>query len=101
MPKAKVTFEDIGETIEVPVGTKLEAISENTETGIVYGCRQCSCGTCMTEVVDGEENLEPASVLEFNVLDFHGASANTRLACQAKIIGDVTLRPLTLDETRD
>lgn len=97
MPKAKVTFEDINETVVVPAGTSLEDISEQTETGIVYGCRQCSCGTCMTEVIEGMENLEPASVLEIDVLEFHGASASTRLACQAKVKGDVTLRPIKQD----
>ena len=32
MPKAKLTFADIG-------------------AGIVYDCRECDCGTCLTEVV--------------------------------------------------
>lgn len=93
MPKAKVTFVESNETITVPVGTSLQDISEEVQTGIVYGCRQCSCGTCMTEVIEGPNGLEPPSVLEIEVLEFHGASANTRLACQCKVTGDVTLRP--------
>ncbi len=97
MPKAKVTFADTGETIDVNPGTSLVNVSEQTETGIMYGCRQCSCGTCMTEVVEGMDNLDPASVMEIDVLEFHGASANTRLACQTRIQGDVTFRPIKHD----
>ena len=39
MPKAKVTFEDIGVTITVPAGTRLIDVSERVGAGITYGCR--------------------------------------------------------------
>jgi ferredoxin len=93
MCKAKVTFADIGKTVTVPEGTRLIDIAEGVGSGIMYGCRQCSCGRCMTEVVDGEDRLEPPSVLEIKVLEHHEGGANSRLACQVKVRGDVTLRP--------
>jgi ferredoxin len=96
MCRAKVSFADIGKTVTVPEGTRLIDISEDVGTGIVYGCRQCNCGRCMVEVVDGEDGLEPPSVLEIKVLEYHEGGANSRLACQAKIVGDVTLRPRPL-----
>lgn len=97
MRKAKVTFADIGKTVTVPEGTHLLDVSEDVGTGIVYGCRQCGCGTCMMEVVEGEEGLAPPSVLELRVLEHHEAGAHRRLACQARIVGDVTLRPRPQD----
>ncbi|MBN2752944.1 MAG: (2Fe-2S)-binding protein [Rhodospirillaceae bacterium] len=93
MCKAKVTFADIDKTVTVPEGTRLIDISEDVGTGIIYGCRQCSCGRCMVEVIDGEDGLDPPSVLEIKVLEHHEGGANSRLACQARITGDVTLRP--------
>ena len=39
MPKAKVTFEDIGVAVTVPAGTRLIEVSEKVGAGITYGCR--------------------------------------------------------------
>ena len=47
MPKAKVTFEDIGVSVTVPAGTRLIEVSEKVGAGITYGCREGECGTCM------------------------------------------------------
>ena len=93
MCKATVTFADVGKSVRVPEGTRLIDVSDDAETGIVYGCRQCSCGRCMVEVVEGEDGLAPPTVLEIEVLDHHEGGARSRLACQAKVVGDVTLRP--------
>lgn len=97
MGKVNVTFSDTEKTVTVPLGTRLIDISQDADTGIVYGCRQCNCGTCMVEVVDGEDGLYPPSVLEIKVLEHHEGGANSRLACQAKVIGDVALRPRPRD----
>ncbi len=53
MPKANVTFEDIGITVSVPAGTRLIEISEKVGAGITYGCREGECGTCMMKIVSG------------------------------------------------
>ena len=63
MPKAKVTFEDIGVTVTVPAGTRLIEVSEKIGAGITYGCREGECCTCLTKVVTGGDNLAPPSVL--------------------------------------
>lgn len=93
MAKAKVTFEDINLTVTVPVGTRLIEVSEKVGSGIVYGCRECDCGTCMMEVTGGLKNLSEPSVLEENVLRENMAGGNHRLACQAQILGDVSIKP--------
>lgn len=94
MPKANVTFEDIGITVSVPAGTRLIEISEKVGAGITYGCREGECGTCMMKIVSGMENMSERSVLEDKVLKENMASRNNRLACQAQVLGgEVVVRP--------
>lgn len=93
MGKAKITFEDIGKTVSVPTGTRVIEVSEQIGAGIVYGCREGDCGTCMMRVQEGWHNLTEPSVLEEKVLKENMASRHDRLACQAQIIGDCTIKP--------
>ena len=93
MAKAKLTFEDIGVTLTVPVGVRVIEISEKVDSGIIYGCREGDCGTCMMKVVEGWNNLSTPSVIEDKILRENGAGRHYRLACQAQILGDVTVRP--------
>lgn len=94
MAKAKVTFEDIDLSVNVPVGTRVIEVSEKVGSGIIYGCRECDCGTCMMEVTEGHNNLSDPSVLEDKILRENMAGRHQRLACQAQVIGDVTLKPV-------
>ncbi|WP_260295651.1 2Fe-2S iron-sulfur cluster-binding protein [Sedimenticola hydrogenitrophicus] len=93
MAKAKITFEDIGKTVSVPAGTRVIEVSEQIGAGIVYGCREGDCGTCIMHVQEGWHNLTEPSVLEEKVLKENMAGRHDRLACQAQIIGDCTIKP--------
>lgn len=94
MPKAQVTFEDIGVTVTVPAGTRLIEVSEKIGAGLTYGCREGECGTCMMKIVSGAENLAAPSVLEDQVLKENYAGVANRLACQAQVLGGtVVVRP--------
>jgi ferredoxin len=93
MAKAKLTFSDIDLTVSVPIGTRVIEISEKVGAGIIYGCRECDCGTCIMDVVSGDENLSEPSVLEDKVLKENLAGRHQRLACQAQVLGDVTVKP--------
>jgi ferredoxin len=94
MPKANVTFEDIGITITVPAGTRLIEVSEQVGAGITYSCREGECGTCMMKIISGMENLAERSVLENKVLQENLAGRNDRLACQAQVLrGEIVVRP--------
>ena len=94
MPKAKVTFQDIGVSVTVPAGTRLIEVSEKVGAGITYGCREGECCTCLTRIDSGAENLAAPSVLEDQVLKDNLAPRAHRLACQAQILGgDVVVRP--------
>ena len=94
MPKAKVTFDDVGVSVTVPAGTRLIEVSEKVGYGITYGCREGECCTCLTRIISGAENLGTPSILEDQVLKDNMAPRKHRLACQAQILGgEVVVRP--------
>src|SRR5512135_3524013 len=93
MPKANVTFDNIGLTVTVPAGTRLIEISEKIGAGITYGCREGECGTCAVRIVKGMEHMSERSVLEDQVLQENMAGRDHRLACQAQVLGgDIVVR---------
>jgi ferredoxin len=92
--KAQLTFADIDVSVNVPAGIRVIEVSEKVGSGIVYGCREGDCGTCIMEVLEGMENLNTPSVLEDKVLRENMAGKRFRLACQAQVIGDVTVAPV-------
>ena len=51
------------------------------ELGVLFGCRSGLCGTCMIDIVDGEENLSELTEEEAAM----DRDRKHRLACQAKI----------------
>ncbi len=93
MAKAKLTFADIDVTVTVPAGTRIIEVSEKVGAGIIYGCRESDCGTCLTKVITGMENLSEPSAIELATLAEKKAGPNMRLACQTLVLGDATIRP--------
>ena len=94
MAKAQLTFTDVGITVNIPAGTRIIEVSDKVGSGIIYGCREGDCGTCMTHVEAGTGNLSEPSVLEAKVLKENLAGRNDRLACQCQVLsGDVKVRP--------
>jgi ferredoxin len=71
-----------------------------------HGCLSGSCGACRIEIVQGSENVQTAGLVEQNTIDAlkeefsttHGAEfvnkTNIRLACRAKILGDIQIKPI-------
>ncbi len=94
MTKGSLTFADVDVTVNVPAGTRIIEISEKVGAGIVYGCREGDCGTCITHVEEGDENLSAPSALELRVLRENLAGQSDRLACQCQVLGGtVKVRP--------
>jgi adenylate cyclase len=56
------------------------------------------CSTCRILIVEGIENVSPRSESEQDIAIQMGFSSNIRLACQSKIIGDIIVRRLVLDD---
>jgi ferredoxin len=68
-----------------------------------HGCLSGSCGACRIEVINGIENLRPASAVEVDTINHLKSSLaqnsgndkyknmDIRLACRAKVTGDITI----------
>ena len=67
MPKAKVILKTSAWRSPSPAGTRLIEVSERVGAGITYGCHEGRCGTCLTKVVSGGDNL----AVRFHSLHFH------------------------------
>ena len=90
----KITVLPAAATAEVPAGELLLDAGEKAGVEMEAGCFNCSCGTCVVEVVSGMENLEEPTPEELEVLDgWNKDPEKFRLACCVKIReGDVTIK---------
>ena len=73
---------------EVADGTPLQKAIDAAGADIMFGCREGSCATCMIEVLEGGENLNPHTDAEKTTLMPEELKANIRLACQCRILCD-------------
>ncbi|MBI2913266.1 MAG: (2Fe-2S)-binding protein [Chloroflexi bacterium] len=93
----KVTIEPLGQSIEAEVGA---SIMEAAWSHGLYWPTTCGgqgiCTSCACSVEAGDENLEPMGRSEMKTLreelgEATIRSRRLRLACQARIRGDVTV----------
>jgi|SRR5690606_19497753 len=71
-----------------------------------HGCLSGSCGACRIEVLEGQENLMKPGMVEQDTVESlktefkatYGedfvSKTEIRLACRAKVLGDVKIRPI-------
>ena len=76
---AKLIYKKTGAEKEVPDGEKIKSAAE--EIGVLFGCEDGLCGTCMIDVIKGEDNLSEITQAEKDL----ERDAKHRLACQCKI----------------
>jgi 2Fe-2S ferredoxin len=90
----KVKFLPAGTEVEAESGETLLDIALANGIEIQHACGGfCACTTCHCEVQTGLENLQPADSDEIERLDvLESRTASSRLACQAKVKGDLTVR---------
>ncbi|MFH0944147.1 MAG: 2Fe-2S iron-sulfur cluster-binding protein [Planctomycetota bacterium] len=88
----KITFAANGQVADVPLGTRVLDYCESNETPLAFGCLSGKCGTCVVEVLEGGESLDPRNEDERETLEMHDGTEGCRLACQIKVNGDLTLR---------
>ncbi len=81
-------------TAEVEPGELLLEAGEKAGVEMEAGCFNCSCGTCVVEVVRGMENLENPTPEELDVLDqWNRDPEKFRLTCCVRIQrGEVAIR---------
>jgi ferredoxin len=77
-----------GKSVELEDGESIRDACERL--GVKFSCQNGLCGTCMTDVVEGKENLSEMTEQEKM---FH-LDEDLRLACQCKIkSGEVVIDP--------
>jgi len=79
----KLIFDNNGEEFELEEGAEIAELCE--EQGVPFACTEGVCGTCVIEVLEGEEGLtDPTQEEE----DFLGPGVtDERLACQCRMKG--------------
>lgn len=85
---AKLVFEHSGEELYLEDNSPIKEACE--DAGVPFACTEGVCGTCVVEVVSGEDGLSEPTEEE---KDFLGDDVlDERLACQCRILrGNVTL----------
>lgn len=70
-----------------------------------HGCLAGSCGSCRLEILKGKENLSPPGAMELNTIESilehlektkgknYIEGRTLRLACRARVLGDITIKP--------
>ncbi len=92
---AKVTILPANVSAEVEPGELLLDAGEKAGVDMEAGCFNCSCGTCVVEVVSGMSNLDEPSPEELDVLDQWSRDPEKfRLTCCVRVRdGEVSIRP--------
>jgi ferredoxin len=94
MPRVRV--EPHGASFEAPAGATLLDAALDQGLPMPFGCQSARCGLCCVAVREGSSGLAPPSRLEAAVLEGLRCPPGARLACQARLEGDVTVEPLAL-----
>jgi 2Fe-2S ferredoxin len=86
--------------IEAREGETILEAAISHDIPIMHACGGfCACTTCHIKVLSGESNLSPIEDDEEERLDAaDGVALNSRLGCQAKIKGEVTVEIVNLDQ---
>lgn len=100
----KVSYLDKEKEFEVEENEVIFDALDNAGEKLPHGCLAGSCGACRIEVIEGFENLKPASAIENNTIDAiveniekrDGAGScadkKIRLACRARVLGDIKFK---------
>lgn len=78
---AKLIFDHNDDEIELEDDSPIAEACE--DAGVPFACTEGVCGTCVIEIISGQENLSPATQEEE---DFLGEGCcRERLACQCRV----------------
>jgi len=76
--------------VEVPEGSKMVDVARQNGASVPFGCANGVCGTCISKIVSGNENLSQPGPREQQTLEMFGADGGEhRLLCQCIVNGDV------------
>jgi uncharacterized 2Fe-2S/4Fe-4S cluster protein (DUF4445 family) len=87
-----VSFQPVGRRVEVEPGLTLIETAQTAGVEIVSICGGIGvCGECRVRVAAGNEHLSPPTLTEDIELTDGGLNEGLRLACQARVLGDVRI----------
>jgi ferredoxin len=98
--KVRIAFPKTGQECEVDAGDTLVDATFRYDLPIRYRCERAVCTTCLTEVLEGGENLSEMEEREKQTLDAIKAKPHWRLACQVSVAGDVKLDYIPITDQR-
>lgn len=90
----KVTFMPAGQSFEVAAGTTILVSAIQNGLQLRHDCTEAICGTDRVKILSGKDNLSEKSDNEELTLEMMNAGLEDRLACVARISGDVTVEVL-------
>ena len=87
-----VTISPFEKSVQARSGDKLYDLNEDYDLGILFGCRQGACGSCRIQILSPLESVSPMDEEEREFLTSLGAEVDERLACQCRVVSDVTFK---------
>ena len=90
----RVTFMPVGQTFEVVSGTTILVSAIQNGLQLRHDCTEAICGTDRVKILAGQEHLSEKDENEELTLEMMNAGPSERLACVARIVGDVTVQVL-------
>lgn len=99
-------LQEEAETFDVQEGEVLFDELEAQGKLLPHGCLAGSCGSCRMVVTKGEQNLSPPRAIETDTLNHlkdeyektkgkNFIKGTLRLACRARVFGDITFGPIS------
>ncbi|MBX2988438.1 MAG: (2Fe-2S)-binding protein [Bdellovibrionaceae bacterium] len=81
-----------GDLITVEVGAVLMNALQDAGVPVASSCGgEAVCAKCVLKVLAGGENLSPPTPDELFLREKDNLPADTRVSCQARVLGDVTV----------
>jgi 2Fe-2S ferredoxin len=96
----QVTFLPMNQTVSAKDGDTLLEVAIANDIPLQHACGgYCACTTCHVHVKSGLENLAPRDEEEEERVEAVDRLAlSSRLGCQSKVKGNVTVEIMNLDE---
>jgi ferredoxin len=88
----KVTFMPVGQSFEVAAGTTILVSAIQNGLQLRHDCTEAICGTDRVKILSGKEQLSEKNENEELTLEMMNAGPDDRLACVARVVGDVTVQ---------
>ncbi len=91
---ARIVFQQRGASIAVEVPEGQDVLRAALEAGVPLASScggEGACQACRIEVLAGGEHLSAVDERERHALDTARSTPNQRLACAARVLGDVTV----------